>query len=102
MASFDISSTSEPKKTSHHKIVADVSIEQVTTVQPGQITNTPTSSRTTESVKRKRKRVKKTRMKDIMAGMMNPSKTTEQLRQEHQENIRKSLGGGGFQKLERV
>ena len=53
-------------------------------------------------VKPKRKRPKKTKMKDIMAGLMTASRTDEELRQEHMETIRKNLGGGGFQKLDKV
>ena len=51
---------------------------------------------------KKKKRLKKGGFNDIMKGFMTPSKTVDQLRQEHRDSISKNLGGGGFQKLERL
>ena len=51
--------------------------------------------------KKKRKR-KKSSFNDIMSGLMTPKKSVEEERAEHRARISKSLGGGGFQKIEKL
>jgi hypothetical protein len=69
---------------------------------PNTTVNTNSTLPDISKPKKKRGKRKKGGFNDIMSGFMTPSKTIEEVRKEHRDNIRKSLGGGGFQKVDKL
>ena len=51
---------------------------------------------------KKKKKVKKSKFKDLIASRMAPQKTDDEVKAQHQEKLKISLGGGQFDKLQKI
>ena len=51
---------------------------------------------------KKKKKKKKNNYKDMMSGIMAPTRSEEEARKEYEEKMKQTLGGGEFSKLDKI
>mgnify|MGYP003995316811 CR=1 FL=1 len=61
-----------------------------------------TSEKEPKKTKKKKKKKKKNSYKSMMAAIMKSSSSTEERKQQNKQHISNSLGGGQFEKFERI
>ena len=52
--------------------------------------------------KKKKKKKKKDSYKNFLKSVMSPSKNSSEIRSSHKETLRKNLGGGAFDKVQKI
>jgi len=77
----------------------EVEAEESKTVSP--LDETPKKAKK-EKKKKKKKKKKKNSYKDFMKSMLSPQKTSDQAREAHRDKLQKNLGGGAFEKIDKI
>ena len=78
--------------------ILNKSINEVTKCK---LVKEPSKLSNTKNLKKKRKHKRK-RFKNIMRDAMKQTKTDEEIRQIHKQKIMESLGGGNFEKIDKI